>query len=80
MTDFTLEDLVQYIYKETPLRKTVAMRTALQTDGELRQKYEVIVSAQKRLQTLNLSSPRKKVIDKILIYAKKKAKEFTEES
>jgi hypothetical protein len=80
MYNFTPEDLVQYTYNESSIEKAAAIKAALQTDWELREKYEVIISAQKRLETLNLSSPRKKAIDRILIYAEKMAKELTTES
>ena len=79
MHSFTLEDLVQYLYNETSQPKAAAIKTALETDWELREKYEVIAAAQKRLQTLRLVSPRKKAIDEILIYAEKSAKELTAE-
>jgi len=78
MHSFTLEDLVQYMYNETSAEKTTAIKAALEADYDLREKYDVIVSAQKRLETLNLSSPRKKAIDEILLYAS--AKELTAES
>jgi hypothetical protein len=80
MHSFTLEDLVQYMYHETSSEKKAAIKIALETDWELREKYEVITSAQKRLETLNLSSPRKKAVDKILLYAEKSVKELTAES
>jgi hypothetical protein len=78
MHSFTLEDLVQYMYKEASPEKTAAIKDALETDWSLKEKYEVIISAQKRLQTLSLSSPRKKAIDEILTYAKKSTVEITE--
>jgi len=80
MHSFTLEDLVQYMYNESSTEKKAAITIALETDWELREKYEVISSAQKRLETLNLSSPRKKAVDTILLYAEKSVKELTPES
>jgi hypothetical protein len=79
MHSFTLEELVQYMYKESSPEKTAAIKDALETDWSLREKYEVITSAQKRLQTLSLSSPRKKAIDEILTYAKRSPEEITTE-
>ena len=78
MHSFTQEDLLQYLYKETSIEKTLAIWTALETDWSLREKLEVIISAQQRLEKLSLS-PRKKVIDNILKYAEKSVKEFTTE-
>jgi hypothetical protein len=80
MHSFTLEDLVQYTYNEASTEKKEAIKLALETDWELREKYEVITSAQKRLETLSLSSPRKKAVDKILLYGLKSEKELTTES
>jgi len=80
MHSFTLEDLVPDMYNETSTEKKAAITIALETDWELREKYEVISSAQKRLETLDLSSPRKKAIENILLYAEKPVKELTTES
>lgn len=80
MHSFTLEDLVQYAYKETSAEKTAAIQEALETDWNLREKYEVIVSGQKRLNALDLFSPRKKVVDRILSYAEKSVKHITTEA
>jgi hypothetical protein len=80
MHSFTLDDLVQYMYNEASTEKKSAIKLALESDWELREKYEVISSAQKRLETLGLSSPRKKAVDKIILYAEKSVKELTAES
>ncbi len=80
MHSFNLEDLVQFAYNEASTEKTIAIRKALETDWELREKYEVIASAQKRLDTLSLFTPRKKSVDKILDYAEKATRELTTES
>jgi hypothetical protein len=80
MHSFTLDDLVQYMYNESSAEKKAAIQLALETDWELREKYEVISSAQKRLAALNLSSPRKKAVDEILLYAENSVKELTAES
>lgn len=80
MHSFTLEDLVQYMYNEASAEKATAIKAALETDWELREKYDVIMSAQTRLETLDLSSPRKKAIDNILLYADKSVKEVAADS
>ena len=67
---FTPEDLVQYLYNETSPEKTEAITAALETDFHLKEMYDVIVSAQKRLEAFNLS-PRSEAINKILQYAEK---------
>lgn len=76
MHNFTLEDLVQYLYNETSLQKTAEIKDALDKSWSLREKLEVITSAQKRLEVLKLS-PRKKTIENILNYAKKEVKELS---
>jgi hypothetical protein len=68
MHSFTPEDLLQYLYKETSIEKTAAIEAALETDWSLREKYEVITSAQKRLEKLSLS-PRKIAVDNIISYS-----------
>jgi hypothetical protein len=79
MHSFTLEDLVQYAYQDISTEKKEAIKTALETDWELREKYAVIVSAQKRLETLSLFAPRKKAVDEIIRYAEKSVKALTAE-
>ena len=76
MHNFTPEDLLQYLYKETSPEKTAAIKAALETDWSLREKFEVIESAQKRLEPLQLS-PAQKTIDNILSYAEKAVSELT---
>ena len=79
MHSFTLEDLVQYAYQDISTEKKEAIKTALETDWELREKYAVITSAQKRLETLSLFAPRKKAVDEIIRYAEKSVKALTAE-
>ncbi len=70
MHNFTPEDLVEYLYKETSSQKSVAIEAALKIDWHLKEMYEVIVSAQKRLEAFQLA-PREESVNKILRYAKK---------
>lgn len=79
MHSFTPEDLVQYLYNETSTEKTAAIKAALDTDFSLREKFDVIAAAQKRLETLQLFAPRKKAVDNILNYASKSEKAVTTE-
>ena len=69
MQSFTLEDLVQYMYNEASPEKTAAIKLALETDYNLREKLAVMATASKRLDALSFS-PRKETIDNILQYAK----------
>lgn len=76
MHNFTPEDLLLYIYNETSPDQTVQIMAALETDWSLRDKFEVITSAQKRLETLKMS-PSQQTIDNILNYAEKAVAELT---
>ena len=76
MHNFTPEDLLQYLYNETSPAKTAEIKAALETDWSLREKFEVITSAQKRLEALKMS-PSQQTIDNILNYAEKAIGELT---
>ena len=76
MHNFTPEDLLQYLYNETSPAQTAAIKAALETDWTLREKFEVITSAQSRLEALKMS-PSQKTIDNILSYAEKAVSELT---
>ena len=76
MHNFTPEDLLQYLYNETSPAQTAAIKAALETDWSLREKFEVITSAQSRLEALKMS-PSQKTIDNILSYAEKAVSELT---
>jgi len=76
MHNFTPEDLLQYLYNETSPAQTAAIKTALESDWSLREKFEVITSAQSRLETLKMS-PSQKTSDNILSYAEKAVAELT---
>lgn len=78
MHSITQEELLQYMYAETSIEKTASIKAALQSDWDLREQYEVLVSAQQSLEKVTLA-PRKKAIDFILNYASKQVKEFTEQ-
>ena len=73
MHSFTPEDLLQYLYNETSPEKTAAITAALDSDWSLREKYEIMSSASKRLEVIKLS-PRTQTIDYLLRYAEKAEK------
>lgn len=79
MYSFTSEDLLQYIYNETSIQKTAAIKAALETNWILKESYDEIILAQSALKKINLS-PRKQVIDKILDYAEKSIRHSTTEA
>lgn len=78
MHNFKIEDLVQYMYKESSTEKTAAITAALETDWSLREKYEQLVEGQKLLESLNFS-PRKKTVNAILSKADISVSELTNE-
>jgi hypothetical protein len=79
MHNFTPEDLLQYLYNETSPAQTAQIKAALETDWSLREKFEVITSAQSRLEALKMS-PSQQTIDNILSYAEKAVAELTPQS
>ena len=72
MTEITPEDLVRYLYNETSVRKAETIRTALQSDWNLRESFEKLVISEQNLDNIKLSSPRTETVNKILEYASKK--------
>ena len=65
-----------YLYNETSPAQTAQIKAALETDWSLREKFEVITSAQKRLEALKMS-PSQQTIDNILSYAEKAIAELS---
>lgn len=68
MHNFTPEDLVQYLYKETSTKKTADIEAALETDWSLREVFEAITEAHQTLEPA-IVSPREEAVDKVLRYA-----------
>lgn len=65
--NFTPEDLIQYLYKETSKEETAAIEAALKANWTLREKLDVIRKAKEKLDTLSYS-PRTEAVLKILRY------------
>ncbi len=70
MHNFTPEDLLLYLYNETSPAQTAEIKAALETDWSLREQFEVIASAQQKLEALKMS-PSQQTVDNILNYAEK---------
>jgi len=70
MTLFTPEDLVMYLYKESPPDKTAAIQLALLNDWTLREKLQLLKESVTDLDQQALSSPRTEVVLRVLNYAK----------
>jgi ubiquitin C-terminal hydrolase len=72
MTNFTPEDLLLYLYKETDTNRTKAIEAALENDWTLREKMSVLKASMQRLDKLT-ESPRTAVVLNVLNYAREQA-------
>ena len=75
MNRFTSEDLLQYLYKETSVEKTVEIKTALETDWALREEFNQLAVSKEMLDSVKLPTPRQQVLANILKYAEKSVEE-----
>jgi hypothetical protein len=71
MTNFTPEDLLLYLYKETSAVQTAAIEKALKKDWTLREKLAVLKTSMQRLDKIK-ENPRTEVVLNVLNYARKK--------
>lgn len=71
MHNFTMEDLIQFLYKETSPDKTAAITSALKLDWSLREKMNIISGAHSQLNTVEMLSPRRQTLENIFNYAEK---------
>jgi len=74
MTNFTPEDLLLYLYKETSPKKTVTIEEALKKDWTLREKLAVLKTSMQKLDKI-VESPRTEVVLNVLNHAKEKLAE-----
>lgn len=74
MTNFTPEDLLLYLYKETSEQETKAIEAALQKDWTLREKLGVLKASMDRLDKL-VTTPRTEVVLNVLNHAREQATE-----
>ena len=72
MTNFTPEDILLYLYKETTPRQTAAIEKALKKDWTLSEKMAVLKTSMQRLDKIKLT-PRTEVVLNILNYAREKS-------
>ena len=72
MNNFTPDDLLLYLYKETAPETTAAIEQALEQDWTLREKLAVLKASQQKLDAL-VESPRTEAVLSILRYAAKPA-------
>jgi hypothetical protein len=74
MANFTPEDLLLYLYKETSEEQTLAIEDALKKDWTLREKLAVLKTSLERLDGIK-KSPRTRVVLNVLNYARKNTNE-----
>jgi hypothetical protein len=72
--NFTPEDLLQYLYKETTPEENKAIENAMAEDWTLKEKFEVIKKAAQRLTKFTFS-PRTETVLNVLKYANKELAE-----
>ncbi|HLF46048.1 MAG TPA: hypothetical protein VI548_06465 [Chitinophagaceae bacterium] len=75
MTNFTPEDLLLYLYKETTPKQTAAIEQALKKDWTLREKLSVLKTSMQRLDKIK-QSPRTEVVLNVLNYAREHSAEL----
>ena len=74
MTNFTPEDLLLYLYKETTPEQTANIEAALKKDWTLREKLSVLKTSMQRLEKIK-QSPRTEVVLNVLNYAREKSEQ-----
>jgi hypothetical protein len=70
MHNYSPEDLILYLYKETSPETAKAIEKALETDWTLREKLSVLKTSMERLNNIT-ESPRTEVVLSIMKYAYK---------
>ena len=69
MTNFTPEELIQYLYNEVSAKKAAAIEYALKEDWTLQEKLAVLKCSMRRLEQTAVS-PRTEVVMNIFNYAR----------
>ena len=74
MTNFTPEDLLLYLYKESSAKQLAAIEAALEKDWTLREKLTVLKTSMQRLDKI-IVAPRTEVVLNVLNRAKERSVE-----
>ena len=69
MHNYSPEDLILYLYKETTTEATIAIEKALEEDWTLREKLAVIKTSMERLNSITVT-PRTEIVLNILRHAR----------
>ena len=75
MRNFTPEDLLLYLYKESSSQLAAEIEQVVQLDWTLREKFNVLKTSMLRLDQIQ-QSPRTEAILNILNYAREKSSEM----
>ena len=73
MYNYSPEDLILYLYKETSPQATAAIEKALEEDWTLREKLGVLKTSMERLNSITVS-PRTEIVLNVLRYARESEK------
>ena len=74
MTNFTPEDLLLYLYKETSTTQNAAIEAALEKDWTLREKLNVLKTSMQRLDKITVA-PRIEVVLNVINHAREHSSE-----
>ena len=74
MNNFTPEDLLLYLYKETTPEQAKAIKEALDKDWTLREKLSVLKASMQRLDKIT-EAPRTEVVLNVLNFARQNSTE-----
>ncbi|MDB5247416.1 MAG: hypothetical protein JWQ40_1810 [Segetibacter sp.] len=72
MRNYTTEELIQFLYRETSEEKTRAIEKAVQMDWSLQEKLEALKDSKRGLDSI-VTSPRHQSVMAILNYARTSA-------
>ena len=70
MPNYTTEELIQYVYRETSPEITQAIEKALENDWNLKEKLGALKESMNQLDTV-ITSPREQSVMAILNYARR---------
>ncbi len=69
--NITLQNLIAFAYNETEILETVQVVEAIESNLEISEEYEAILATKKLLDDTTFE-PSQKVLNKILLYSKRK--------
>ncbi len=70
MINITQDDLLQFLYREGSPDKTNYIQSQLEIDLELQERFNLLKSGKRKLDTIKLISPDNRSVDNIFNYSK----------